>query len=103
MVYCYGVTKPIEFIVCKKGIRIISTSKYNAHTDPIFKKLQFIKLDIYKMQQLKFYYELVNNDLPEYFSHILYLCNFEIHQHYTGGINNLFIRRVNHEYTKKYI
>ena len=83
---------------------IISTSKYNAHTDHIFKKLQFLKLnDIHKVQQLKFYYKLVNTDLPEYFSHIPYLCNFEIHQHYTRGINNLFIPRVSHEYTKTYI
>ena len=57
--------------------------------------------DIYKVQQLKFYYKLVNNDLPEYLSHIPYLHNFEIHKHYTRGINNLFIPRVNHDYTKK--
>ena len=53
-------------------------SKYNTHTDPTFKKLQFLKLgDMYKVQQLKFYYKLVNNDLPEYFSHTTYLLNFE--------------------------
>ena len=81
MVFCYEVTKHIKFIVCKKGIRIISVGKYNAHTNPIFKKLQFLKLDIYKVQKLKFYYKLVNNDLLEYYSHIPYLHNFEIDQH----------------------
>ena len=87
----------------KKGIRIISMSKYNAHTDPIFKKLQFLKLGVIcKVQQFKFYYKLVNNVLTEYFSHIPYLHNFEIHQNYTRWINNLFIPRVSHEYTKTY-
>ena len=34
-------------------------SKYNAHTEPHFKKLQFLKLnDIFKLQQLNFYYKL---------------------------------------------
>ena len=43
----------------KKAIRTISMRKYNAHTKPIFKKLQFPKLnDIFKLKQLKFYYKL---------------------------------------------
>ncbi len=33
-------------------------SKYNAHTDPIFKKEKLLKLrDIIKLQELKFYYK----------------------------------------------
>ena len=68
----------------KKAIWTISKSKYNAHTEPIFKKLQFLKLnDIFKLQQLKFYYKLIKGDLPKYFQHFSYIHNFEIHHHYT--------------------
>ena len=49
-----------------------------------FKKLQFLKLnDIFKLQQLKFYYKLIKGDLPKYFQHFSYIHNFEIHHHYT--------------------
>ena len=57
-------------------IRTISKSKYNAHTEPIFKKLQFLKLnDIFKLQQLKFYYKHIKGDLPKYFQHFSYIHN----------------------------
>ncbi len=42
----------------KKIIRILSRSKYNAHTEPIFKELKLLKLeDILKLQELKLYYK----------------------------------------------
>ena len=63
---------------------------------------KLVNLNKFK-REVKYYYKLVNNNLLEYFSHIPYLRNFQIHQHYTRGIYNLFIPRVNHEYTKKYI
>ncbi len=41
----------------KKIIRITSLSKYNAHTEPIFRSLKLLKLtDILKLQELKFYW-----------------------------------------------
>ena len=51
----------------KKAIRIVSLSKYNAHTEPIFKRLQLLKVaDILKIQELKGYYIFMNNTLPRY-------------------------------------
>ncbi len=39
----------------KKAIRTISLSKYNAHTEPIFKTLKLLKVkDILTLQELKF-------------------------------------------------
>ena len=53
----------------KKCIRIISLSKYNAHTEPLFKKYNLLKVqDIFMIQQLKFYHKFVNNNLPLYFT-----------------------------------
>ena len=90
------------FILQKRAIRIITLSKYNAHTDPIYIELKFLKLDdIYKLQQLKFYFKLINKLLPEYFNHIPYTHNFEIRQYYIRGRNNLFISRATHEFATK--
>ena len=91
------------FKLQKRAMRIITLSKYNAHTYPIYTELKFLKLDdIYKLQQLKFYFKLINKLLTEYFNHIPYTCNIEIHQSYTGGRNNMFIPRATHEFATKY-
>ena len=60
-------------ILQKRAIRILTSSKYNAHTEPLFKHLNQLKLsDIYTLNLLKFYYKFENNSLPEYFD-----CMFE--------------------------
>ncbi len=42
----------------KKIVRITSLSKYNAHTESIFKSLKLLKImDILKLHELKFYYK----------------------------------------------
>ena len=42
----------------KKAIRIITSSRYNSHTEPLFKQLNMLKLeDLLKLQQLKFYFK----------------------------------------------
>ena len=57
----------------KKIIRIITLSKYNAHTDPIFKSLNILKVcDTFLLHQLKFYYNHINDKLTQYFQT---LCN----------------------------
>ena len=53
----------------KKAIRLITNSKYIAHTNPLFKRLQLLKIvDIFKLRVLKFYYNLYNGLLPAYFN-----------------------------------
>ena len=52
----------------KRGVRIITNSRYNAHTEVIFKRLNLLKLpDIFNISILKFYYKYENNTIPEYF------------------------------------
>ena len=42
----------------KKCVRLIVSSKYNAHTDPIFKRLELLKIsDLLTQQELKFMYK----------------------------------------------
>ena len=64
-------------------IIIIIISKYNEHSDPLYKISYLFKLlkpflkvnDIHNLQVLKFYHKLVNEQLPKYFYNynILYL------------------------------
>ena len=62
MEFYFGVLLVKEYSNFKKKIlRVISLNKYNAHTDPIFKNLNILKLnDIFVLNQLKFYHKLVN-------------------------------------------
>ena len=53
----------------KWALRSITASKYNAHTDPLFIKLNILKIqDIYTLCLLKFYYKYKNDLLPNYFT-----------------------------------
>ena len=66
---CWGNNSNRVLKLQKKAIRIITSSKYNAHTSPLFKKLCVLNLpDLYDVKLLKFYYRYVHNKLPKYFS-----------------------------------
>ena len=46
----------------KRAIRIITLSKYNDHTAPLFKKLNLLTIkDILALQELKLYYKFIHN------------------------------------------
>ena len=64
----------------KKAIRNITASKYNAHTEPLFKELCLLKInDILKLNALKFFYKLKNNQVPLYFYGYNILTQEELH------------------------
>ena len=53
----------------KKALRIITYSDYLAHTEPLCRRLRILKIsDMFSVALWKFYYKLMNNKLPEYFS-----------------------------------
>ena len=53
----------------KRAVRIMTNSKYNAHTDPLFKSLKLLKVkDIFDVQCMKIWYQFVNNYVPTYFA-----------------------------------
>ena len=55
----------------KWAIRTINNSKYNSHTEPLFKKNNLLKLsDIYYLNALKFYFKYKRDMLPSYFKDI---------------------------------
>lgn len=56
----------------KRAIRVITNSKYIAHTEPICKSLKLLKItDMFLLTVWKFYYKLLNNSLPAYFQCVL--------------------------------
>ena len=65
--------------------------KYNAHTEPLFKDLEMLKVsNIFDVQCMKFWYKFVNKSLPEYFVGILTFNN-ELYQIETRGQNQLHL------------
>ena len=64
-ILAWGDNNNIIFKIQKRAIRTITCSKCIAHTEPLFKDLRLLKVfDIYKLQQLQFYYKLYNRLLP---------------------------------------
>ena len=64
----------------KRAIRIMTNSKYNAHTDPLFKSLKLLKIkDIFDVQCMKFWYKFVNNNVPTYFAS-MFRYNHELYE-----------------------
>ena len=59
-------TKQLD-IIHTKTIRTLTGSNYNSHTEPLFKKMELLKVsDICKLQEIKLYYKFVNKQLPIY-------------------------------------
>ena len=91
-------TKQLD-IIHKKAIRMLTGSNYNAHTEPLFKKMDLLKVsDICKLQEIKFYYKLVNKQLPIYFDTFNFQANSNLHDHNTRTRQQLHVTRVNHAF-----
>ena len=73
--------------------------KYNAHTDPLFTKLNILKYKhIFELCQLKFYHKYMNHELPLYVQDM----NFDKYKHYfTRNIYELYKCRIKHDFARK--
>jgi hypothetical protein len=70
-VLAWGMSCPRLTLLQKKAIRIISRAKYNAHTEPLFKINNTLKIsDIYDLKVMKFFYLYDKKTLPKYFENI---------------------------------
>ena len=53
----------------KKTIRTITYNNYTAHTEPLLKELNLLKVkDMFDLKILKFLFKLYHNELPPYFN-----------------------------------
>ena len=86
-ILAWGLTHGRLFKLQKRAVGIISCSKYNVHTDPIFKNLNLLKLaDIFKLNVSKFWYKLQHNCLPYYFNSVFELPDHDVHPYNTRHI-----------------
>ena len=67
-ILCWGYNANSIFKFQKKAVRLICNSKYNAHSQPLFKKLHILTVkDILTLKLYKFYYRLIHKKVPNYF------------------------------------
>ena len=82
MEFYYGAMPQIVIglkLLQKKVVRIITNSNYLAHSEPIFKTLNLLKLeDIIKVGMITFYYQPENKNLPFIFK-ILIITHHYLH------------------------
>ena len=89
------------FKLQKKALRVISKSKYNSHTSPLFKQLGILKLsDLCALHDFKFCYKFGNDMLPKYFSSKLFFRYPTLQNRCTRQSNNLRLPAVSHEFAK---
>ena len=68
----------------KRAVQIICKESGLSHTDPVFKELNFLKInDIYRLQLIECYFKYEHNSLPKYFDVFNLRFNSEIHAHNT--------------------
>ena len=91
------------FKLQKQAVRVISKSKFNAHTDPLFQNLQIFKIeDLHKLNVLKFYYKLIHKNIPQYFhTNMILAQHSHIHLYPTRNTNKLVAPKVRHEFARK--
>ena len=76
----------------KRFVRIISSSKYNAHSEPLFKVLDILKIEhLFSQSCLKFVYKFKKSQLPKYFLSFQCVPRSSIHDHDTRGAERVDI------------
>ena len=78
----------------KKAVHVITLNKYNAHTEPLFKSLELLKIqDIYVLTVLKFYYKHCHNQLPHHLQGFTYQTCSSVHHYDTRNKNYIYISK----------
>ena len=94
-ILCWGHKSGRIMKLQKRAIRLITCSKYNSHTEPLYKKLKCLKVsDIYTQNMLKFHFKLENGTIPNYFKH-MFPEKDALHTHDTRFRNLIRIKTSN--------
>ena len=74
----------------KRFVRIISSSKYNAHSEPLFKILDILTIEhLFSQSCLKFVYKFKKCQLLKYFSSLQCVARFSIHDQDTRSASSI--------------
>ena len=78
----------------KRAVRLITLAKFNAHSEPIFKSLNLLKLqDIFEICQMKFYHNYLNKNLPHFFNQMIFQNNNQIHRYEQELTHNFIFQK----------
>ena len=87
----WGFNTNIIFKLQKKAIRTISNSKFNAHTEPLFKELRLLKISyIFNLQYKKLYFNVTHRQTPVFFL-TFFIQNNTVHSHETRQRHHIHI------------
>jgi len=98
-ILCWGWNNKQVATLQKKAIRVVTNSKYNAHTEPLFKKMRILKFqDIIYQKLYKFFHRYLTKLLPDYFIETSFV---KVLKHHYGTRNRLFeIPKISHKYAE---
>ena len=90
----YGITlwgfKCERILKLQKAVRIVSASKYNAHTELLYTNLKLLKIEhILKLHELKLCYKFIHKRLPVYLHNSNLDQNSSIHNINTRGQHDI--------------
>ena len=92
------------FYLQKKAVRILTLSRRNAHSEPLFKSSNILKIhDLYKQQEFKFYYKFVHKLLPGFFMNFKLVRHSDQHDHNTRHNNSFITPRLKYNASKSSI
>ena len=99
---CWGFNQERILKLQNKAMRIICSSGYVSHSEPLFKKLNVLKIDgMFKLQLLTFCFDLISNNSPVYFINMSSLLQSVIYHHNIRQKRNYSIARVKHLFAQK--
>ena len=86
----------------KRAIRIVNGANYNAHTEPLFKKCNQLKVfDLHEFSVVMFMYDYVHNNLPVSFQN-MFMRNSDINQaHSTRQSSLLYVPKFKNTFVSK--
>ena len=74
----------------KRFVRIVSSSKYNAHSEPLFKALDILKIEhLFPQSSLKFVYMFIKRELLKYFLSFQCVPRSSVYDHDTRGASRI--------------
>ena len=93
-ILAWGMFSTRLFKLQQKAVRMINNSKYNAHTDPLFKSLNLMKIDdIFKLNVFKFYFKYCHNQLPSFFQGFIFKHRSDFHSYNIRSKSTLNINK----------
>ena len=99
---CVGAPSKTTNSDTKTSCKILTASKYNSHTEPLFKQTNILKVtDICTLNEIKLYYKLINKHLPQYFNSFTCEANSDIHGYNTRTRNKLHTLKTHHDFAQK--